>query len=156
MPSSDESGELMAFQHILVATDFSPCSEVAIDQAIDMALQYRASLTVVHAFEMRYGYAASVVGQLMIVMQDAAEEQLAKLLERVRARIPGAAGVVRCGSAWEQILDVADKEKIDLIVVGSHGRKGLPRAVLGSVAEKVVRLSPVSVLTVHGSAAASS
>lgn len=144
----------MAFQHILVATDFSACSDVAVDQAVDMALQYQASLTIVHAFEMRYGYAASVVGQLMIVMQDAAEEQLAKVVERVHARIPEATGVVRCGSAWEQILDVAEKQGVDLIVVGSHGRKGLPRAVLGSVAEKVVRLSPVSVLTVHGPGAA--
>jgi nucleotide-binding universal stress UspA family protein len=56
---------------------------------------------------------------------------------------------VRSGKAWEQILEVAREVRADLIVVGSHGRKLIQRALLGSVAERVVRLSHVPVLTVH-------
>jgi len=58
--------------------------------------------------------------------------------------------VLRTGVPWEEILDTAKKLDVGLIVMGTHGRRGLPRAILGSVAEKVVRLSPVPVLTVRG------
>lgn len=138
------------FKHILVGTDFSECSSLAVEEAVDVAMHYGASLTVVHAFEMQYGYADAIVEELMIVQQQQAEQLMAEVLGRVRAQLPAASGVVRCGSPWEQILEVARAGDIDLIVVGTHGRKGLPRAILGSVAEKVVRLAPVSVLTVHG------
>lgn len=141
---------IVPFKHILVGTDFSDCSSVAVERAIDVATHYEASLTVVHAFEMQYGYADTIVGELMSVQQEQAEQQMAEVLGRVRVHLPRASGVVRCGSPWEQILEVARAQGVDLIVMGSHGRKGLPRAILGSVAEKVVRLAPVSVLTVHG------
>lgn len=139
----------MPFEHILVATDFSECSKAALDRAIDLRQHYKAALTVVHAFEMHYPYPSVAVGEAMKGLLEAAEQQMAQLLERVRAEVPSATGVVRCGSPWEQILQVVREQSIDLVVVGSHGRKGLPRAILGSVAEKVVRLSPVCVLTVH-------
>jgi nucleotide-binding universal stress UspA family protein len=58
-------------------------------------------------------------------------------------------GVVRQGSAWREIDDVAREMRADLIVLGTHGRRGVARVILGSVAEKVVRTSPVPVLTVH-------
>jgi nucleotide-binding universal stress UspA family protein len=54
------------------------------------------------------------------------------------------------GVAWEEIIEVAKRVDVGLIVMGTHGRRGLPRAIMGSVAEKVVRLSPVPVLTIHG------
>jgi nucleotide-binding universal stress UspA family protein len=58
-------------------------------------------------------------------------------------------GVFKVGSPFEQILAVAAQEGCDLVVLGTHGRRGIAHAALGSVAEKVVRLCPVPVLTVH-------
>jgi nucleotide-binding universal stress UspA family protein len=58
---------------------------------------------------------------------------------------------LRAGRAWKCILDEIREGNVDLVVMGTHGRHGLPRLVLGSVAEKVVRLSPVAVMTVRGS-----
>ena len=143
----------MPFRHVLVATDFSECSSAAIEHAVDVTRHYRATLALVHAFELHYPYASAAVGEAVRALLETAEQQMAQLLERVREQVAGATGLVRCGSPWEQILQVAQEQSADLVVVGSHGRKGLPRAVLGSVAEKVVRLSPVCVLTVHVSTA---
>jgi nucleotide-binding universal stress UspA family protein len=141
----------MEFKHVLVGTDFDECSDAAIDYATEIARRYGAALTVVHAFDLPYTYMSPILfGEIMKAAQEAAEGQLAKVLEPLRSRIPAAIGVVRCGSPWEQVLDVAREQGADLIIVGSHGRKGLPRALLGSVAEKVARLAQVPVLTVHG------
>lgn len=140
----------MDFKHVLVATDFRECSGTAVEYAVDIANHYGASLTVVHAFELPYGYAVLDVAELMNGLEDAARAQLAEALDKVKQRVPGATGIVRCGAPWEEILAVARQQGADLVVVGTHGRKGLPHALLGSVAEKVVRLSPVPVLTVRG------
>jgi nucleotide-binding universal stress UspA family protein len=77
------------------------------------------------------------------------EEQLA----RVRPRLPKVEGVVRQGVPSHAILDVARARGADLIVLSTHGRHGLPRVFLGSVAEKIARISPVPVITVGPSAA---
>ncbi len=87
----------------------------------------------------------------MTELQRTGDAKMARLLESIRKEMPRASGIVRCGAAWEQILDVARERGADLIVVGSHGRTGVPRALIGSVAEKVARLAQVPVLTVHGS-----
>jgi len=57
--------------------------------------------------------------------------------------------VLNSGIAWERILETAKMVEAGLIVMGTHGRRGVPRAFLGSVAERVVRLSPVPVLTIR-------
>jgi nucleotide-binding universal stress UspA family protein len=140
----------MTFRHILAATDFGECSRTAIEHAIDIATRYGAKLTVVHTFQPPVDYGTPLFADIVTPLQEAAEAQMEELLEPVRGRCPNVTGIVRFGLAWEQILDVAHDQGADLIVVGSHGRKGLPRALLGSVSEKVVRLSPVPVLTVGG------
>jgi nucleotide-binding universal stress UspA family protein len=87
-----------------------------------------------------------------------AEAQLRALLEeqlaRVRPRLAKVEGVVRQGVPSHAILDVARARGADLIVLSTHGRRGLPRVFLGSVAEKLARTSPVPVLTIGSSAAA--
>ena len=65
-------------------------------------------------------------------------------------RCPSARGVLRQGVAWEQILENAKEAGADLLVIGTHGRRGVAHAFLGSVAVKVVRASPIPVLTVRG------
>jgi nucleotide-binding universal stress UspA family protein len=86
---------------------------------------------------------------LVTPLADAADEQLAAVLPALRARHPGVEGLVRVGVPWEQILAAAAEVSAELVVVGTHGRRGLAHVVLGSVAERVVQLSPVPVLTVR-------
>jgi nucleotide-binding universal stress UspA family protein len=139
----------MGFKSVLVATDFDDCSAAAVEQATDIASRYGASLTVVHTFELPDGYVQALLANVMRELEAAAQSELAKVVGPLESRVTRAKGVVRSGKAWEQILEIAREVRADLIVVGSHGRKRLQRALLGSVAEKVVRLSPVAVLTVH-------
>jgi len=143
----------MTFKHIVVATDFSDCSARALDFGIELAAQFDAQLTLVHAWEIpSTGYSAALYspGDLLTPIEQAAATQLNAALESLRERLPRAKSVLRAGVAWEEIVAAAADVHADLIVVGTHGRRGVSRALLGSVAERVVRLSPVPVLTVRG------
>jgi nucleotide-binding universal stress UspA family protein len=85
-------------------------------------------------------------------IEEAAQKSLDAAVRAVSEKGIKTQGVLRFGAAWEQILDVAKQSKADVIVMGTHGRKGVARALLGSVAEKIVRMSPIPVLTVRGEA----
>lgn len=138
------------FDRILVATDFSEASGPALDLAV--ALAHGASrLIVVTVAELPSTVDLSAPVDLLTPLADAADQQLTALLARVRARRPQVEGIVRVGVAWEQILAAAAELGADLVVLGTHGRRGLAHVVLGSVAERVVQLSPVPVLTVRAS-----
>jgi nucleotide-binding universal stress UspA family protein len=144
----------MLFNHVLVANDFSECSERALDLGVRMADALGAKLTVVHAWEVpAYVYAntAYVPGDVVSPIVDAARDHLNDALANARRTIPSAEGVLRQGLAWREILAARDACGADLIVLGTHGRTGLTHVFLGSVAEHVVRAAPVPVLTVHGS-----
>jgi nucleotide-binding universal stress UspA family protein len=140
------------FKHILVAVDFGESSVGALDVGIDLALKFDAALTLVHTYEIpsfAYPNAAFLVVDLVTPIEEAAREQLEKTLATVRARIPRAKAVLRKGMAGAEILALIDEIHPDLVVTGTHGRRGISRTLLGSVAEKVVRHSPVPVLTVR-------
>ena len=146
----------MSFERILVATDFSDSSERALELAIGIAEQFDSELTLVHSWEApNYSYAAGVFAPVDLVspIERAAVARLEDATTKLKARFPKAKSLLRAGVPWEAVLDSATQAKADLIVMGTHGRRGLERALLGSVAEKVVRMSPVPVLTVHGAAA---
>ncbi len=146
---------MSVFKHVLIATDFSETSEQALRVALDLARESGAELTVVHTAEIPssiYAGQTFVVADLMQPIVDVAQEKLDAFMASVRDRHPRAEGVLRVGAAWEQILAAAAEAHADLIVIGTHGRRGIAHAVLGSVAEKVVRLSTVPVLTVRGRA----
>jgi nucleotide-binding universal stress UspA family protein len=142
----------MTFQHVLVATDFSDCSARAVELAVALAERFDAALTLVHTWQVpvsSYGAALYLPGDLASAIEAAALAQLASTGEAVKARLPRATTTLRQGEAWQEILAAAESAHADLIVVGTHGRQGLTRALLGSVAEKVVRLASVPVLSVH-------
>lgn len=143
----------MAFKHILVATDFSACSAHALDAAVELATQLKAQLTLVHAWEIpALGYGATLYfpGDVLTPIEQAAQSQLNAATKALRERFPAANSVLRAGVAWDEIILAAASVDADLIVLGTHGRRGVSRALLGSVAERVVRLSSVAVLTVRG------
>lgn len=143
----------MAFKHVLVATDFSDCSQHALDLGVELAQQFDAQLTLVHTWEipsLGYGAAMYIPGDLFTPIEQAALAQLDTVTKTVQEKLPRTRSVLRAGVAWSEIIAAAESARADLIVLGTHGRKGISRALLGSVAERVVRLSPVPVLTVRG------
>jgi len=145
---------MVEFNHIIVPTDFGEAAGCAAELAIDLAGKYKAKVTLVHAFmvpAVAYGDAIAFPVDSMI---NAAEDALAKAVSQLRARYPNTSALLVRGEPWEEILAVARDRGADMIVMGTHGRRGLSRVFLGSVAEKVVRLSPVPVVTVSAPPAA--
>ncbi len=147
----------MSFDHIVVATDFSDCSRRALDLALEIAAKFDSKLTLVHSWEApSYAYAGGVYVTVDLVrpIEQAAVALLERETAELKIRMPTAQSMIRNGVAWEEILAAAAQLHADLIVLGTHGRRGLSHALLGSVAEKVVRLATVPVLTAHGTSPA--
>jgi nucleotide-binding universal stress UspA family protein len=148
--------ELMwSMKTILVPTDFSEIAAMATETAMDLAKAFSASVVLMHAYELPvYTYAYPTVPyvptpELAAGLEEAAARGLEALRKQYEQRGVPLGTLTRAGIAWEQILAAAATTQAGLIVMGTHGRRGLPRALMGSVAEKVVRLSPVPVLTVR-------
>ncbi len=146
---------MTAFKHLLVPTDFGDASERALDVAIEIATKFDATITLLHATWLPpYYYSAYAEGLAWPTdeLEGAAGRELAAAVSRARARYPKVAGKLVPGEPWERILEAAQEDEADLIVMGTHGRRGVARAVLGSVAEKTVRMSPIPVLTISDEA----
>ena len=141
----------MSFKHIVVATDFSECSQRALDLALEIASKFDSELTLVHSWEApAYAGGLYVTVDIATPIEQAAVAALDRATEELKLRMPSAKSMIRSGSAWEEVLATATLLHADLIVLGTHGRRGLNRALLGSVAEKVVRMATIPVLTAHG------
>lgn len=143
------------FKHILVPTDFSEPAQHALDIAVDLAKKDAAALTLLHTYDSPvYPYAGlpPIPSDFIGPIRDAAERSLNAALAELQKRFPAAKSALAYGVAWQQILQLAKDAGADLIVMGTHGRRGLSHALLGSVAEKVVRLSEIPVLTTRGAA----
>jgi nucleotide-binding universal stress UspA family protein len=141
------------FKHMLVPIDFSPSSSAATELAIEMASEFNSELTLLHVWELPiYPYTELMMSSAAITesVEKAATECLESKLKEIRARLPRANSLLKMGVPWEQIVDTIKEADVDLVIMGTHGRRGFRRALLGSVAEKIVRLSPAPVLTVHG------
>jgi nucleotide-binding universal stress UspA family protein len=141
-------------RHILVPHDFSETAENALSFAIDLASKLGARITVVHAYEIpTYNFADGLALTVEMVsdIQRAANAALEVIASRVRQSGLPVQPSLRQGPAWTEINAAAKETHADLIVMGTHGRHGLARALLGSVAEKIVRTAPCPVLTVHRS-----
>lgn len=136
------------YDNILVPTDGSAESEAAFEHALGLAEMHGSTI---HAlFVVEPVYTGDVgTGQYLDVMEEDGERIVAELAERADSAGAETATDVRVGSPHRQILEYAEENGVDLVVMGTHGRTGLNRYLLGSVTEKVVRLSDVPVLTVR-------
>ena len=135
---------MSGFVHILHPTDLSDASQAACDRAIDLARQCGAQLTVLHV------YANPLLAEGFAYVPDPRPE-LEEALSLV-ANVPGppaVARVLRVGVPAEAIVEYAREHNCDLVVMGTHGRTGLMHLVMGSVVEKVIRLSSCPVMVVH-------
>ncbi|HEX8792434.1 MAG TPA: universal stress protein [Polyangiaceae bacterium] len=141
---------------ILVATDFSDIGRRATDWAADLARALGAKLIVLHAFDIPVvgipDAAFIVDAKTAARLSEQAQRGLDAEVERLRRSGSGAEGMLRQGDPRETILQATEAAGATLIVVGSHGRRGLSRALLGSVAETVVRTSKVPVAVVRAPA----
>jgi nucleotide-binding universal stress UspA family protein len=144
------------FRRILVATDFSLHAAAALEQAIDLAKRLGASLVLVHAYDLPlpalHPYAVTVPDPYIQACRDEARRRLDALLEDVRGRGVEAEARLEVVPAAVAVCEAAKEEGCDLIVMGTHGHRGIARALLGSVAERTLRMAPCSVLTVRGPA----
>ena len=138
---------------ILVPTDFDEGSETAILYAIDLAKALGASLVILHAFEIPLvGFPDGTLvatAELASRVLQGAQQGLDDTIKSHEASGVPMRGFVRQGETWRTILDTVAEVGAGLIVMGTHGRRGLPRALLGSVAEKIVRTASCPVLTVR-------
>jgi nucleotide-binding universal stress UspA family protein len=163
----------MAFTHVLVPTDFSEPAHHALRYALEEATLHHAKVTLLHVMPPHSGtevyYVTGAPGQQptfdpvlggrvgtprasqpTVVYYDYNEEALAQLRDLMPASFHGAWEVdIAAGHPAETIARIAQERNADLIVLGTHGRTGLQHALLGSVAEKVVRLASCPVLTVR-------
>jgi len=136
---------------ILVPTDFSDCSEEAMQSAAMIARTFNAQILLVHVIQ---PYAYGMTETFNLVDHYTALKTIAEpMLDQARKRLSKQGVTVKTdlltGPAHREILEKARRSKADLIVMGTHGRTGVEHFLLGSVAEKVVRLSPGPVLTVR-------
>ncbi|MDF3069581.1 MAG: UspA domain protein [Polyangiaceae bacterium] len=142
---------MTTFKHILVPTDFQGASSSALNVAVNLAKKHDARVTLLHVWEIPvYPYLDFMLASDVVSsVEDAATKGLSRAVTELRKEFPGAESQLRTGEAWQQIQDAIRELGADLVVMGTHARRGLSHLMLGSVAEKTVRLSPVPVLTVH-------
>ena len=143
---------MITLQKILVPTDFSDLSQQALESALSLADRFRAKLYLMHVWELPMTgsllppepYPESVLTE----EQTAGEEHLTKVANELKASSFDVEPVFVFGKPYMEIVKAATDFDVDLIVLASHGRSGVSHLLLGSVAEKVVRLAPCPVFTV--------
>ncbi len=141
---------MLSFKHILVAIDFSAASSRALELASELAVKFQASLTLVHVCEvLAYAGLSPPLLDFIALLEESAARELQRIVDPLRRKLPSTTSTIRTGLPWQEILEASRETRSDLIIMGTHGRTGFARAWLGSVAEKVVRLATVPVLTVR-------
>ncbi|MEF8891152.1 MAG: universal stress protein [Haloferacaceae archaeon] len=137
------------YDQILVPTDGSDGTRGAVTHAIDLATTYDAALHTIYVVNTTAGVESSVSGVLN-ALETAGENAIDEVIQQAEAAgVDRIEGVVAQGAPHQAILDYADQQDVDLVVMGTHGRTGLDRYLIGSVTERVVRLSDAPVLTVR-------
>jgi len=148
----------MKIQRILAPIDFSMRSVEELRWAIGFAREHEAELTTLYVLPLLAIEDALMKGKDVESLRTEALAELQQLVGQMAKDLSFSglkhAARVAAGDPAEEIVAAAKREKIDLIVIATHGRSGLPRAFLGSITEKVVRLSPVPVLTLSQAAMA--
>jgi universal stress protein A len=142
----------MEFHHILAPTDFSEYSQQAIQYARELAQKFGATLMLLHvveppAYPIKDLPPRDLVGTLLGDLEQQATSGLAQVLAK-EAEIKVVRRVV-IGIPYRKIVEIAEAEKVDLIVMATHGRTGFSHLFMGSVAERVVRTAPCPVLTIR-------
>jgi len=141
---------------VMVASDFSSASRAAFARAVELAKENRATLLVMHALTL----VPPMLGgeylppqawdRIETASRAEAQKQIEALVAKAKRAGVRATGLVMVGSPYEVIVRAARSKRVDVLVLGTHGRTGLPRFFLGSVATRVLATARCPVLTVRG------
>jgi nucleotide-binding universal stress UspA family protein len=141
-------------KRILLATDLTPASRPAFDEAVRIADERGAELILAHAYQLpNLGQPVALAGEAYDAMdrqlRESAERHMQRLVVDARNRKVRTRTLVVFGDPYEAITKAAADEGVDLVIMGTHGRKGVARFFLGSVASRVISTAPCPVLTVR-------
>ena len=147
---------MTSFKNILFPIDFSECSIAVFPYAVDMARRFDAKLHLLFvARDISYLGAIDVPSETLMgtvaEVAQAAENKMQSFCDRNLSDFPNYESKVVIGNPGEEIVKFADEQEIDLIIMGTHGRKGLDRIIMGSVADHVVKSASMPVLTINPS-----
>lgn len=138
------------YDTLLVATDGSPPAEAAVERAVALAAAVDADLRAVSVVDtMAYGLADVGSGVALEALREDAQGHVEAVAEAAAAAGVDCTTAVQTGEPARTVAEHAEETGVDLVVVGTHGRRGVSRFLLGSVAEWVARTAPVSVLIVR-------
>lgn len=153
-----EGDEYIGYRHILVATDFSKYADIALRKALEVAKPFEAKVTLIHAAETLSSELYPAIGELAVPVLASNPELEEKHLNRIKKQLDkyieesaydktNIETVVISGHPVDSLIDYSRKNNVDLIVIGSHGRRGLAR-LIGSSANGIINHAPCDVLTV--------
>jgi len=153
-----EENEYLGYRNILVATDFSKYANVALKKAVEISKPFNAKITLIHAAETLSADLYPSIGELAVPVLINNPEQEEKHLQRIEKQLDKLVDkadydanlintVVISGHPVDSLVEYASKHNVDLIVVGSHGRRGLARLV-GSSTNGIINHAPCDILTV--------
>jgi len=146
----------MTIKRILCASDFSPASRRALRLAQELARTFKAKLFLFHAYERSLpmsngGYLPpSVLQEMLTATREAARRNLQRLARSPKGKSVRIATLLAEGPPSAAIVRAAKKNRVDLVVMGTHGRTGVQRLLMGSVADRVIRTASCPVLVVGG------
>jgi nucleotide-binding universal stress UspA family protein len=145
--------EYPKYKKVLFCTDFSENSDCAFDYAFGVAKRDDAVLYILHVVPVNdYGYYQNYLSQeesdkIKVIWREDIDKHsnqyLSQIKDKTKVKI-----VIKSGHADEEIFKFVKKEGIDLITIGTHGRTGIEHVVFGSVAEKIIRRSPIPVFVI--------
>jgi nucleotide-binding universal stress UspA family protein len=147
-------GVTMEFRHILAPTDFSEYSKTAVASALELAKKFGAKLTILHVVEPPpypiEGYVPPNLSTTFLEdLERQASQDLAQVVPEAEAANVEVARLVTVGTPYRRIIDTAEAQQVDLIVMATAGRTGFSHLLLGSIAERVVRTASCPVLTIR-------
>ena len=137
------------FEKILFPTDGSDGADAAFDHVLDLAAAHDATVYVLNVASTLYGRVVEIDGDTDDLLEERGGELVEKAAKRARDRGVGTVTAVTRGEPHQEIVDYANDRGVDMIVMPTHGRRGIGRFLLGSVTERVVRQADVPVLTLH-------
>jgi universal stress protein A len=142
---------MMRFRKVLIAVDDDPIAAHAADVGVELARSLHAEVALIHAIDpsMIFAPDAGIAADELALR---AQQDGTQLMADFRARLPAGIAALEFipqGTPGSEIVKAAREWPADLVVIGSHGRRGLTRALVGSVAEAVMRHAPCPVLVVR-------
>ena len=140
---------MFPIKRILWPTDFSDASLLSLKTVKQLAKQYRAKVWAVHAVPPVSALSAEMIATMPQYEQEiikSATDRLDKIVKQKAGKTLTVYPVVKVGAAAEVISQISNDEKIDLIVIATHGESGFHHFIFGSVAENVIRIAPCAVL----------